>query len=449
MACGLASAAFCDTFDAPSANKGRAGELDATRWSASRAAPQLPSGGGVATAIGPATIGSCRSGLPAQVYPSQDALVCSANASIASPHLLVAVAAQNYGQNSYRIRQPFDFSGRTGKIVFDADASVLNSLIGWISVEVVEDPTNAPSFIAGIYDNDEDGSIPRNGFELQLQNRCDGYVTTPHVGLRMLMLYKNYKATTLEAPAPPVCVDTKPGHLNHVEVEVSQQSISIWATPYSVDGKSFGSAVLLHSAAVNLPFSRGYVSITTHNHASEKYSSDTMDAWVARWDNVGFDGPVVNKWREYEVADSLTPGVAGIQATSFPARPVVSIGYRVADAVDGPAQTLRLRNVSLDNAVSARLSLSAWYLTSAAFGADPTKFVLRYRFNGKAWHDRKLTADELAVLTSLSRGQLSQMLDVPLSDLVTGDNTLEFVTVNVPQSYPPLIANIDLVLETK
>lgn len=449
MPCGLASAAFCDTFDAPSPNNGRAGELDATRWSASRSAPQLPSAGGVATAIGPATIGACRTGLPAQVFPSQDALVCSANASIASPHLLVAVAAQNYGQNSYRIRQPFDFAGRTGKIVFDADASVLSSLIGWISVEVVEDPTNAPSFIASIYDNDEDGSIPKNGFELQLQNNCGGYVTTPHVGLRMLMLYNNYQATTLEPPGAPVCVGTKPGHLNHVEVQVSQQQISIWATPYSADGKSFAAPALLYSATVNLPFSRGYVSITTHNHASEKYSSDTMDAWIARWDNVGFDGPVVSKWREYEVADSLTPGVAGIPATSHPDRPVVSIGYRVADASDGPAQTLHLRNVNLENAVSARLSLSAWYLTSEAFGADPPKFVLRYRFNGRAWRDRKLTADELAVLTSLSHGQLSQMLDVPLSDLVAGDNTLEFVTVDVPQSYPPLVANIDLVLETR
>jgi hypothetical protein len=448
MACGLASAAFCDTFDAPSANRGRAGELDATRWSASHTAPQLPSGGGVATAIGPATIGACRSGLPAQVYPSQDALVCSANANIASPHLLVAVAAQNYGQNSYRIRQPFDFSGRTGKIVFDANASTA-ALIGWISVEVVEDPTNAPSFIASIYDNDEDGSIPKNGFELQLQSGCSGDVTRPDVGLRMLMLYNNYKSTTIEPQGTPVCVNTKPGHLNHMEVEVSQQKISIWATPYSADGKSFGTPALLYSAAVTLPFSRGYVSITTHNHASEKYSSDTMDAWISRWDNVGFDGPVINKWREYEVADSLTPGTAGIQATSFPPRPVVSIGYRVDDAVNGPAQTLHLRNVNLDNAVSARLSLSAWYLVYTDFGADPPKFVLRYRFNGKAWHDRKLTAGELAVVASMSHGQLSQMLDVPLSDLVSGDNTLEFVTVNVPQSYPPLVANIDLVLETK
>ena len=35
---------------------------------------------------------------------------------------MTAVAMQNYGVNSYMIRQPFDFAGRTGKIVFDVDA---------------------------------------------------------------------------------------------------------------------------------------------------------------------------------------------------------------------------------------------------------------------------------------------------------------------------------------
>src|SRR5262245_5899382 len=45
--CGLPSAAFCDTFEDERATKGaRAAELDATRWSAGRLAPQLPSGNG-------------------------------------------------------------------------------------------------------------------------------------------------------------------------------------------------------------------------------------------------------------------------------------------------------------------------------------------------------------------------------------------------------------------
>ena len=41
------------------------------------------------------------------------------------------------------------------------------------------------------------------------------------------------------------------------------------------------------------------------------------------------------------------------------------------------------------------------------------------------------------------------MLDVPLAELVSGDNTLELVAVNVPQNYPPGAVNIDLVILTQ
>jgi hypothetical protein len=447
--CGLSSAAFCETFDAPSNIIGRSRELDSTRWSAGRLAPQTPSANGVAIGIGPATIPSCRNGLPAKVGTDQDTLICDANTNIQSKHLMVVTAAQNYGQNSYRIRQPFDFSGRTGKIVFDAEAFMLNSLIGWISVEVVEDPINAPSFAVGgpTVNNDEGSLIPRNGFEIQFQNTCDGYVSTPHTSLRMLQLYKNYQGTTLQQNGTPVCMPTLQEHLNRFEIRVAQNRIEIYATPYSVNGSDFAAPVLMYGANVDLPFTRGYVSITTHNHASLKYSANNdLEAWVARWDNVGFDGPIINNWREYEVPDSL---IAGTDAQNRPG-PVVSIGYRIADAANGPSQTLQLKNVDLNQVTSARLSLSPWYLTSTSFGANVSQFILRYRFNGKAWRDRAVTAEEINLLTSgQNQGQIGQMMDVPLADLIQGDNTLEFVTVNVPQNYPPVIANIDLVLSTE
>src|SRR5690242_17580863 len=54
--CGFESAAFCDTFDQPSAMRGRAGDLDVTYWSAARGNPQLPTGNGQAIAAGPATV---------------------------------------------------------------------------------------------------------------------------------------------------------------------------------------------------------------------------------------------------------------------------------------------------------------------------------------------------------------------------------------------------------
>jgi len=109
--CGFAHAAFCDTFDAPSAHRGRAGELDARIWSAGHVQPSGPTAPGFTFGILPATIPSCRADLPAQVFPGQDALICDPNGQVPSNHLLVACGAQNYGATSLRIRQPFDFEG--------------------------------------------------------------------------------------------------------------------------------------------------------------------------------------------------------------------------------------------------------------------------------------------------------------------------------------------------
>jgi hypothetical protein len=442
--CSLTAAAFCDTFDAPAATPGRAGELDPSNWSAAREEPQAPTANGLLIPISGATIPACRSGLPTQGFPELDTLICNANSSIQSSHLLVGAAAQNYGENAYRIRQPFDFAGRTGKIVFDAQGYVESPLLGWVSVEVVEDPAPGPSFAAGnsgTY-NDEGEVVPRSGLEVQLQNNCAGSYPPTVVGVRSIFTYDNYVATTYTPSNDSiVCVTTQKGNLNHFEIDVSQSKVDVYGTPFSADGLKFGAPQLLYSANVALKFSRGYVSITTHNHATIKYSMNgSEDAWFSRWDNVGFDGPIVPKAKEYEIPDALVPG------TNPDNRKVVSIGYKAADLSTGPADTLHLHGVSLDGVKTARIALSAWYLNGdSSYKYD--QYTLEFRFNGGPWRKRPLTAGELAELNGgNNQGQLAHMIDVPLTDLVAGDNTLEFVSENIPQNYPPAVSNIDLIL---
>jgi hypothetical protein len=129
-------------------------------------------------------------------------------------------------------------------------------------------------------------------------------------------------------------------------------------------------------------------------------------------------------------------------------QPVTNIGYRVADVAMGPSGSLKFHGVNLDGVKSARLALSSWYLNSPTDAVS--KFVLRYRWNGGMWRDRPVNAEEIAVLTSgKNQGAIAQMIDLTLSDLVSGDNTVEFVTSNVPQNYPPAVANVDLVLSLK
>ncbi len=441
--CGFASAAFCETFDAPSDHRGRAVELDARRWSAARGNPQLATGNGRAIAAGPATITDCRNDLPSQVFPDQDTLVCDANDDIASPHLLMAVGAQNYGQNSYRIRQPFDFEGRTGTIVFDAEGYVLNGLLGWISLEITEDPTPLPSF--AILGNDEGGPVPRNGMQVQFQASCPGQLGS--VGVRFIDVSSNYHDEVFPGPEF-TCVAGAKGKLNHFEVRVSQQHVEVYGSPYADDGVSFEPAVLLHAVDVALPFSRGWVHLTTHNHATIKYSQDdaygateVIDAWVTRWDNVGFDGPVIDGGREFEVGDAL---VAGTDAWNIPG-PVMDVGYRVPDFADATPLTLTMPGVDASGMGRARLAVSMWYLLGQDVPHE--QYVLHYRVNEHGWHERSFDADELALLaTGLIQGELGQMLELPVDELQAGDNTLQFATSGVPQSYPPAISAIDLVL---
>lgn len=458
--CGLEAAAFCDTFDAPSTNRGRAGELDATIWSASRMDPDQPTmtyangqGYGVpAATLQPQRDGmslpACRDGLPAAVFPDDDTLICDPSSDIDSNYLLVAVASHNYGQNSYRVRQPFDFEGRAGKVVFDAEG-LAGDLLGWISLDITEDPIGAPSFQTQL--NFEGGVLPRSGLSIQFDARCAGMDT---VGVSEVHVFDDY-AEKIMPNTSPTCVPAAWGKLNHFEVSVAQDHVEVSATPFSADGTTFDAPVVIWTGDVNLPFTRGYVQFTTHNHATYKYSSIgdghelgffDLDAWIARWDNVGFDGPVISNYREYEVEEPLGDlSVTDANGTTA----LKSTGFTVADAAMGESTALEFDDVDVDGVTKASVALSAWYCTGCVSHDQVANFALRYRINGGDWVDRKLNDKELAdVTTGNGRGAVGEVLDIPIDQLVAGKNTIEFLAVDIPQNYPPAIANVDLVLQT-
>jgi hypothetical protein len=433
--CGLDSAAFCETFDAPAGKVTRAGELDPARFSAARMCNiGGPTSDGEAIGIGPARVPTCRADLPAQVFPAQDALICDGNDSLQSNHLLVLVAAQNYGQNSYRIRQPFDFAQRTGTLLFDAEGYNVGNQ-GWISFEITEDPTPAPSFT--LQQNFENGAIPRNGLEVQLFHNCGG----DHVGVGSLFVYDDYTQTEVYSflTGSGACALASADKLNRFTVKLSEQHIEVFATDASDDGLTFGEPISILSEDIELPFSRGYVHLTTHNHATLKYSDNQLDAWHARWDNVAFDGPnLAGTSREYEVLDALTetPGK-------------VNIGFRLADVSTGPAQQITIPDLDTDSAVGAQLALGTWTLH---FPGDtyPEEFAFNYRLNGHAWHEQKLSTGEIQMAAALpNAGTRAALFDVDIAELVSGDNTLELTTTGAPLSYPPVAFNIDLILKTQ
>jgi hypothetical protein len=465
--CGLDLAAFCDTFGAPATTRGRGGELDAVFWSGSRMHGQLSTTR--AMGIGMAVIPNCRPGLPTQVWPDDDALICNPTFDVKSGHLLVAVASQNYGQNGYRIRQPFDFSGRTGKIVFDASTDPMSPLHGWVSLAITEDPISMPGY--SIQDNDEGSIIPKNALEIHFAN----YGGQDKMTVRYIHVFKDYVDTVYAPPDTVTPATHVRGKTNHFEVTVAQDMVEVHISPSSDDGVTFGEPMLVYKQPISMPISRGYVHLSVHNHASIKYTmpdsgSDVgiVDAPIARFDNVGFDGPVITNWRESEVPDSL---VQFNDDPNFEQPPDpynvdqkgIDIGYVLQDASKGPGQTLTLKDVDTKDVVNAKISLTFWvdFLT---MNSSSPGFTLQGRLNGHDWISRQLNATEAKFFnggpTTLdasgqpmgkpgSQGRLALMFDVPATDLVDGDNTLELVTTGVPTSYPPLALNIDLVMETK
>lgn len=435
MVCGDGEMAFCDNFDAPASGGPRTVDLDATRWSAGRIAPQLPTEGECEMCAGAATIPACRDGVGTSVFPDQDTLICDANDDIASSHLLVAVASQNYGQNTYRIRQPFDFSGRTGNIVFDVEAYSDSTLYGWAALEITEDPTPTPSFPDYEY-----GPLPRNGIQIEF-TRCDG---AEAVGVLEVRVFRDFVPTRIEPTFVAMyndCMSIAKGRLNHVEVALSRTNVEVWGSDVSPDGVEFDGFRRLFAGDIDLPFERGYVSITGRNHATIKYSTEfgeVLDAWLVRWDNVGFDGPVVSNYREYSAPDSLE----SIRGGEF-----MNYGYAIPSSENDPL-SLSFENVDPSDATRARLAFSIYY-PSCYSESECGAYNLRYRVNGGPFHDRRLDEAEIAaLLIQNQQGCANQIIDVDVEELVSGTNTVEFATPGIGGSYPPALANLDLVIDT-
>ena len=190
--CNLSAPAFCETFNqGPSAIRGRGGDLDPSKWATARLSGEIiTSGQGTANPVPIAPAPPCRAGITqTSVFPPNDTLICDPSGT-KSAQLMTAVSMQNYGVNSYMVRQPFDFAGRTGKIDFDVDA--VDTLLGGIvEIEITQDAVPATTFRE--FNNYEAGPAPRNGLSIKFLNDCGSTGAAPV----NTMVYNNYVGTII------------------------------------------------------------------------------------------------------------------------------------------------------------------------------------------------------------------------------------------------------------
>ncbi len=443
--CGLAGAAFCDDFNqGRSSVRGRAGDLDPTKWSVGRLAPSDFSQGGAVNPVAAAAIPACRSSFTqTSVYPPDDTLICDPSGT-RSAQLMTAVTIQNYGNNSYMIRQPFDFANRTGKIVFDVD--LWGKMLGtYPAIDITEDPVPAPTFRE--YENFETGPVPRNGLAIHFQNLCD-----PDVSVGTVFVYSNFVQNQVQptvSHSSAGCVKIRQGSLNHIEIRLSTTQLEVYASDFSTnEGQSFPNFRRLYAAPLNLGFSRGYVHMAARNHASSKYGFGPVG--VYHWDNIAFDGPVITNYRAYQIADNRTIG-------TYAGQTVMNLGWALLDGTTGKAagmydpanrvSSLPFQGVDVTSATGARVSLNAFINANNFSHTATTAWGWQYRFNGGTWRTRLLTAAEAQAANTVgSAGNLSVAFDVPVGDLRAGTNTFEMLGVNLPMDIPPAVSNINLIV---
>lgn len=423
-ACGLDAPAFCEAFETPHPG-GRGGDLDERVFGFARWGHQVQYTWERAPAhtygddyLFPATF--C--GQPFDgILPDDDVRTCDGAGvdGVVSGQLNETFDDQAAtGVNALRVRQPFDFVGRVGTIAWDVDAKVnpLNTGQGWwMDVWLSAEPTPLAS-------SDRDGiaAYPRDGvgFIFAFGADCPEDVNDWQSALEGVVVTSDYEIVSSTPfweldQTDERCFKVADARLNHFELHLSEDAAELWA---SDAGDPASLRLRTKASGLGLSFSRGYLQLQHWgNNAAE--SAHVTPTQTFRWDNIGFDGPVLPTPRAYDVPDPGTPGQAG----------AVRVGYLFSE---GPLSFV-LHDVDLSNATSASFN----FVLDAGPGSE-----LHYSVNGNPEHTLVYPG------TPGTPGGLHGFsADVPLAELVPGDNTL---AVSLPGALVAQgIGSLDLTVE--
>jgi hypothetical protein len=393
--CGLAQAAFCDTFDAPSPNGAgtRSGDLDGVVWGVSRATQTDNPSQGIVYGWQATQLNAC--GTTRTVGPERDVVICNG----------LLAEAVNDGDASTILamypRQPFDFAGRTGVVTFDVGDDSQGPHAAWPAFALTDQPVPAPYQQASGISN-----LARNSFGFSLAGPCGSG------GLTVDSMYttSNY-VMTRQSFSVNGCIQppSRAMQLNRFQVRISQGSVQVW-------GSDAGSTSLrqLASGTFSMPLTRGLIWIEDVHYNANKF--DTQGTHTFFWDNVGFDGPVLPRDLGFDILDATHSGTSG-----------GNLGYVAPNS--GNLQ-LQFQNVhGMANASAALLEFNWWPWDTEA---------VTYSFNGHTAH----TAPWPYPSGPYTFTSQTIALPVPVNELVDGTNTLALHVSSVPVS----IANLDLIL---
>jgi hypothetical protein len=379
--CGLATPAFCETFDTASPG-GRSGDLDESRWNVARLGKSDPSQGLVD--FWPSlTFPGCGQTMTAS--GDKDLVVCGGQ--------LVEPLAGSY--LGLRIRQPIDLSSATDTspvtLAFDVDAAQNQIGTDYLDVWITD---QALPFVADWIMNPPPNPAPNNGIGVR-------FGTCPMMpGLAWIQSAFVSTGGTLQVLGPPVdstraqadqCFAVQPGMLNHVELHFLASSIELWA---SDEGQPDTFRWLSSVPTGALPLRRGYVGFV---HTSTSGTAQHL------WDNIGFDGPYHPAPRAADAPDSLASQPDG----------GVNLGYSLGDPNGPDGVDVTFAPLDLSGARSAHVDFTVFAFDSsrALYYCinPPTGPCTTYQSTLQSYNDAPVDIDVTMFLSQLAPGKNNQL----------------------------------------
>jgi len=455
--------AFCDGFNSPTTNPAgsRSGEMNGLIWGVSRMDgdptrwPIFDTNShtifdenlnkNVISNAGPLC------GQTGSFPPPTDIKVCngSMQTGLTSGNGVVAITMYP--------KQPFDFAGRTGTVVFDVSADSGGDHDIWPEFWLTDKPVPNPHIHATSW-----AALPKDGFGLVFAANCKGGGCAPgcqsgspgdvYLNLSESSVIRNYvkQIWTWDSNAGGTsqvfdygtCIKepvTGDGKLNHIELRVSQNKIDVYGTDAATPSTMTPGWIASHLVRmatlnnVNLSLTKGLIWINDAQYNPEK-GDGTHFYHRSLWDNVGFDGPKTYRDLAYDAPDN-TPATA----------PAYVVG-------PSSSKTVTVKGVSKGTADKGASACAATPCALLTFNFTPfdgggTSLNHSYKINGNSAHaiPWPFSTPDKSGLDAMFDVNSPRTIGIPIdiNEVINGDNTVTFTNnSNNSISYN----NIDLIM---
>jgi hypothetical protein len=319
---------FCEPFDVVNSGiPSRTGALDPNVWGVSRTTGNTNFGVGQYDGWTATTSIILCDGTTPTVAPPNDVQICNGQLREATNDDPTGVMdAGNVLTLAMYPKQPFDFAGRTGTVSFDVSNDSHGTHSAWPEFWMSDLPVPAPFSHFASWT-----AFPANGFGVRFANMAPAgdqglcpnanNLTMNRWTVDSAIVVRNYVyedndfavgvryGTASNPPLTVTLVDCViapadgSGIMNHVELQVNQSEIDIYATDAGVAASPTTLRKIATVTNANLTFTRGLVWFEDAHYNASKGIPPSQANHTFMWDNLAFDGPFPGRDFTFDALD--------------------------------------------------------------------------------------------------------------------------------------------------